>query len=93
MTTLLHELAPLGRFSLPTQRYAHRLGLLPYAPSFRSLRPDEQDALLSRLYAAYDSSDLSVDDALFVREAAMEIANGAAERELPGSTGDFGRHR
>lgn len=76
---------------MPTQRYEHRLRLLPYSPAFRALRPDEQDALLCRLYAAFDLSDLSPEDRLFVRDAVMEIANGAAEHELPGSTGDFGR--
>ena len=75
---------------MPTPRYEHRLSILPYAPAFRGLRPAEQDALMTRLYAAHDLCELSPHDRAFMREAALQIADGAAEQELPGSTGDYG---
>ncbi|MEV7428318.1 hypothetical protein AB0N29_01755 [Nocardioides sp. NPDC092400] len=67
------------------------MSLLPYAPAFRDLEAREQDALLERLYGAHDLVDLAAEDRDFLRSAIMQIANGAAESELPGSTGDFGR--
>ena len=43
---------------MPTQRYAHRMSLLRYAPLFKALDAGRQDSLLTRLYAVHDACEL-----------------------------------
>ncbi|MCR6033620.1 hypothetical protein GGQ22_19620 [Nocardioides sp. zg-579] len=75
---------------MPTQRYAHRLSLLRYAPSFKALDAGHQDSLLKRLYAVHDACELSRSDRSFLRASMMEVAGGAVKSELPGSEVDWG---
>lgn len=74
---------------MPTKRYAHRMSLLRYAPSFKALDAGRQDLLLARLYAVHDACELSRSDRSILRAAMMEVAGGAVESELPGAEVDW----